>query len=1518
MTAHCDPTRSAAIIGIGLRFPGGLSSLGDFWRFLIEGGDAITEIPADRMDMKRLYDPEPATAGRIMTRFGGFLNDIDRFDARFFGIAPREAERMDPSQRLVLETAWEAIEDAGLDAAQLRGRPIGVFVGQWIADFESRLLRHPEAQDFLMAAGSGRYATPGRLSYFLGLQGPSLSLDTACASSLTAVHLALQSLRSGESEMAFAAGVNVILSPHITIGYSQSSMMAPDGHCKFGDAKGDGYVRSEGAAMLLLKRLDRALEAGDQIHAILRGSAVNNDGRSGLSFGTPGRDGQERLLRAALADAGAKAEQIDYVEAHGTGTRKGDPVELGSIGKTLGRGREGLLPVGSVKTNIGHTEGAAGMAGLIKAALILKHGEIPPSLHLRDPNPEVDWDGLRLTIPAIRSALPARDDGWLAGVNNFGIAGSNSHVILQSAPSQPVARPGKMRALTGFAPVLPISAQTGPGLQALAACYLERAERASPDGLFDLCAAAALRRTGLRERAVLGGSGPDDLLRQLRALSSGDETATCGVAPEDTPKIVFVAPGQGGQWQGMARELLRDSPIFRDTIKACSEALSEVVDWRLEDQLTAADSALNDRIDVIQPTLVALAISYAALLRAMGIRPDMVIGHSMGEVAAAAIAGSLGLADAMRIVARRSLLMAGMRGTGGMALVELAGDVLEDRLRQMSGLGLAARNGPRSSVVSGETKALDAFLATLEAEGVFCRRIKVDVASHSSQMAPLATQLTADIADLTPRDGEVPMISTVLGREVAGAELDCTYWGRNLTHPVLFESAVRSAIEAGCSIFVELGPHPVLLPSIKDIGLEMGDTVHAVACGKRDVSDCNSFVAAATELWTFGAPLDWQTLYERSDATQDLPSYPWQRERHWVQEAEIGFGADTDRSSQPDREAQSWLYHLDWQTIDPPANGSGLDKSDWLILCDDLQDPLAAAILDALEVSGANARIDNFEGALAGGLDGVSIIALAPVSCTAAWLPVALHQSLLASGAKPRQLVFATRGAMTPEAGAATLQGDPDQAALWGAARVVAQEQPELPIRIVDLEVPAEPELSATRLLRGLSVSATEDEVVLRGTDCFVPRLKRGPATPASGALPWRRDATCLITGGLGGVGTRIARRLAAEGASHLVLVGRTELPPRAGWRAIPTDSPVGRAIAALCSIEASGASVHYISADVSSETAMRAALDGYRDEKRPPIKALIHAAGTLRNGLAAQMTVANFDTVLAAKLGGAKVLDRLLPDLDLFVVFSSIAAALSPVGMANYAAANVGIEAIAERRRQQGSPSFSVGWSAWEGTGMHERVGNFTESGELERAGAQTLQPERMEPLLSLISRSGRSASVMNMDWATYAASADRKRAAFRDLAEAAGPAPVLLSALPDTATPQERRALIFDLVRRSAGSVLQLAPETIDPDMALGALGLNSLMAIELRAALERNLGRRLPATIAWNYPTVTALVRHLAEGRNDDNAAPATQNAKGTPGAIEDIGFSIDDLAGFLSGSSDDDIAKALLQTRKRVRE
>ena len=565
-----------AIIGIGCRFPGGVDSPDAFWDTLINEREMIREVPRDRFDLDTYYDSTPATPGKVMSRWGGYLDRIDQLDASFFGISPHEAARLDPQQRLLLEVTWEALEDAGQLPDTPATQQTGVFVGMWLNDFEARLFEDPSHVDFYMTTGSGRYSASGRLSFAFGLQGPSITIDSACSSSLAAVHLAVQSLRSGECNLALAGGANVILQPHITIAYSQSKMMAPDGHCKFGDAAADGYVRSEGAAMIALKRLSDALADGDPIYALIRGSAVNNDGKSSGFLATPGSAGQEEMLRKAYAAAEVSPGAVQYVEAHGTGTNAGDPVEIGALGRVLATDRPADRPcmLGSVKTNFGHTEGAAGVAGLIKVALSLRHGMLPASLHLKQPSPKIPWDELPVRIQSQLTPWPTHEGPALGGVSSFGIAGTNAHIVLQEAPPEAPARPAQKTTV-----VLPLSAHTPEAVRALAGAYRDFLTAENAPDLYDVAYTASIRRTHHEYRMAVAGRTPAELAQQLEARLH-DAGAVRQVSA-DLPRVVFVFPGQGGQWVGMARRLLENEPVFRETIEACEAAMQPLVDWSL-------------------------------------------------------------------------------------------------------------------------------------------------------------------------------------------------------------------------------------------------------------------------------------------------------------------------------------------------------------------------------------------------------------------------------------------------------------------------------------------------------------------------------------------------------------------------------------------------------------------------------------------------------------------------------------------------------------------------------------------------------------------------------------------------------------------------------------------------------------------------------------------------------------------------------------------------------------------------
>jgi acyl transferase domain-containing protein/NADPH:quinone reductase-like Zn-dependent oxidoreductase len=873
-----------AIVGMGCRFPGATGPAA-LWQMLSSGSDQIAPMPDRRLGLDGFYDPTPGAPGKYITREGGFLQNVELFDAAFFGISPREAVFVDPQQRLLLEITWEAFEDAGIVPSRLAGSEAGVFVGMWTNEYEDYVYGATADVDLYVTTGGGRHSASGRLAYIFDLRGPTLTLDTACSSSIVALHLACRSLASGESELAIAGGVNLILQPHISIGYSRSGMLSPRARCRFGDATADGYVRSEGAGVVVLKTLARAVADGDRIHAVVLGSAVNNDGRSSDLLVAPSVIGQQAMLREAYRAAGVSPGDVQYVEAHGTGTRVGDPVELQALSSVLSQGRapERQCLVGSIKTNIGHAEAASGVAGLMKTVLAMQHGVIPASLHLEHPNANIPWSSMPMTVARERQAWPSSGQQKLAGVNSFGITGTNAHVVLAEAP---VARVTTAAAAAGPR-VLLISAHTPAALRQLAGAYVEYLTQADQASLDDICTTAALRRTHHEHRATVVASTTAEAADHLQAFLAGETRAglaTAVAGPERAHKVVFIFPGQGSQWLGMARSLSASEPAFAEALRRCDTAVRHLTGWSVIDELHAPEAASRlTRIDVIQPVLFSVQVALAALWRSWGVEPTAVVGHSMGEIAAAHVAGALSIEDAASIICRRSELLRRTSGKGAMAVVELSLDEAAAAVAEFTDrLSVAVSNSARSTVISGEPAALETLLTNLERREIFCRRVKVDVASHSPQMDPLRADLLAAIQHVTPQAAPITFCSTVLSQPIAGTDLTAEYWVRNLREPVLFAGAIRRLLSEGHDTFIEISPHPLLVSAIEETAAENETPVVALPSMRRDEDERAIMRASAGALHCHGRSVAWErVLPSASGRLADLPLFPWQRERFW-------------------------------------------------------------------------------------------------------------------------------------------------------------------------------------------------------------------------------------------------------------------------------------------------------------------------------------------------------------------------------------------------------------------------------------------------------------------------------------------------------------------------------------------------------------------------------------------------------------------------------------------------------------
>jgi len=884
-----------AIIGMGCRFPGGANNPETFWRMLEDGVDAIHEVPDTRWPVDQWSPPDSTDPEQQAQRWGGFLDEVDGFDASFFGISPREALSVDPQQRLLLEVTWEALEHARQIPERLIDSPTGVFVGAWYNDYRDLILsKSVEVWDNYDGTGHYQSVLSGRLSFFLGLQGPALSVDTACSSSLVAMHQACLSLRSKECSLALAGGINLILSPLNMCMLGRIQALSPDGRCKTFDAEANGYVRGEGCGMLVLKRLSDAKRDGDRIWAVIRGSAINHDGRAtGLT--APNVLSQEALLRQALKNARALPAEIGYVEAHGTGTSLGDPIEFDALKDVIGNPRDNSSQcvLGAVKSNIGHLEGAAGVAGMIKAVLAFQHEMIPCNLNFETLNPRMSLDNTPFVIPQEAVPWPAGSSPRLAGVSSFGISGTNAHVILEEAPAQEeqeeeessITRPVHLLTMSG----------TQPSALSDQAKRLHVHLEAHPEQtLADVAYSLATTRSHFRHRLALTATSRDQLMEDLSKLSEGEIPASCIRAPDDSPvsdrhKIAFVFPGQGAQWLGMGLGLLEHEPVFREMIEACDAAIARFTDWSLLEELKAdeADSRL-DRMDVTQPVLFSMYVGLAALWRSWGIEPDAVVGHSMGEAAAACVAGALSLEDAARVICVRSDLMRRVSGQGAMAVVELS---MTEAAESLAGyedrVSIAVSNSPGSTVLSGERSAMQDVYAALESRDVFCRWVKgVDVASHSPQMEPLLEDLQQQLSGLSPRAGTIPVYSTVTREVASGENFDASYWAKNLRQPVQFAWALEQLINDGFTIFLEATPHPVLLPAITPMlrGIAENRDGLALSSLRRDEDELASMLRTLGELYTFGYPVDWSKQFPHGGRKVSLPTYPWQRQRYWIEE----------------------------------------------------------------------------------------------------------------------------------------------------------------------------------------------------------------------------------------------------------------------------------------------------------------------------------------------------------------------------------------------------------------------------------------------------------------------------------------------------------------------------------------------------------------------------------------------------------------------------------------------------------
>ncbi|WP_327139044.1 type I polyketide synthase [Nocardia sp. NBC_01327] len=1510
-----------AIVGMACRLPGGVSSPESLWELVASGGDGISGFPADRgWDLESLFDSDPDRAGRSYVREGGFLHEAAEFDAEFFGISPREALAMDPQQRLLLETAWEAVEYAGIDPSSLRGSRTGVYAGAMFYDQGLTLPGGLSSIDGQRLVGSSGSVVSGRLSFVLGLEGPALTLDTACSSSLVALHLAAQALRRRECDLALAGGVTVMSSPAEFIGFSRQRALAPDARCKAFAAAADGTIWGEGTALLLVERLSDAVANGHRVLAVMRGSAVNQDGTSnGLT--APNGPAQQRVIRAALADAGLTTADVDAVEAHGTGTKLGDPIEAQALLATYGRARpaERPLRLGSLKSNIGHAQAAAGVAGVIKMVLAMRHELLPRTLYVDEPSPFVDWESGSVSLLREAVGWPRGERPRRVGVSSFGISGTNAHVVLE----EPATAVQADRPVPAAGPVpLVVSARTPQALRDQARLLLPLAcdDTVNPH---DLAHALVTTRTAFEHRAVVVG-GRAELSELFPVFAAGqiEPGIAVGSAAEAGP-VVFVFPGQGSQWVGMARELLAESAVFAARMGECAVALSPFVEWSLVDVLRSSGSLV--RVDVVQPVLFSVMVSLAAVWRSFGVVPAAVVGHSQGEIAAAVVAGGLSLADGAKVVALRSRAIAALAGRGGMASIARSPEDTAQLLAPWPGrISVAAMNGPGATVVSGDPDALIELLDRCAADGIRARRIDVDYASHSAHVEEIRTELHTVLAGIRPGTGDIPFYSTVDSDWMDTAELDAGYWYRNLRQTVAFAPAVQALIELGHNAFLEISSHPVLAASIEDSATAVGASVAALHTLRRDEGGAHRLLCALGEAWVRGVPVDWTVALEGIAARPvALPTYPFQRRRYWADPEmrtataesddlwrelesrsvpELAQALDVDAealgrvlpalSAWRARRGSTWRYRIVWQPLSlPPAPPAGP-----LLLVEpetgggDVADALIGAGLELIRLTVPGPGHDR--AALAALVR--DAVADRPVTGVLSLLAdesrahpehpelpgglaltLALAQGLGDAGVTA-PLWCVTRGLAVLDAG--ELPGAPVYGAVAGLGRVLALEHPDRWGGLIDLPPQCDARL-AVRLRTVLATVRDEDQVAVRATGVYGRRLRPVAEGPGD-QEQWPGTGTVLITGGTGGLGARVARRLAAIGVQHLLLLSRRG-PEAPGVEHLRAE------------LSAAGAAVTIGACDVTDREQLAAALAAIPAEL--PLTAVVHAAGILDDGMADTMTAARLDSQLRIKLTAATHLHELTAghDLTAFVLFSSLMGTVGGLGQANYAAANAALDAFAATRRAAGLPTTCLAWGMWAGDGMVDR----RDADRLDSLGVRAMDPHAaLAALGRILAGDSAEAIVADVDWSRFAtAGRTRGPALFGQLpGVAATPTETTdsprarLAALPAAERTRRLAALIGELAAQVLGHD---TPDALDTRKAFAELGFDSLSAVDMRNRLARATGLRLPTTILFDHATPQALAAHLATELGEPDTAPpavtAVTTAADEPIAIVGIG-------------------------------